>query len=316
MKFFILLILFIGCNKENKVVTKRTELILDSVIDLKKDKLEISGLTIKDDRLLYVSDNEENTFIYEVDNQGTKEFIDLKKLEGSDLYFQSIQKYKKKTKVLIDFEGITHCEDKFYLANERLREVLLVTKKEIRKLDIRLDNDKYISMGFNNKGFEGIAVDCENNHLYLAKERAPRRIFKIDLKTFNLIESFDLPHSDRQNQTVVNFFTLTGLMKVSPDFAGLSFHKGHLYVLERNTYEVSKIDPISKKVINRYSFIKDARQFQSIEPFGVAEALFVEDDFIWIGFDNNWSYRTQSAVEKYKVPYNRQGIVLKFKKSN
>jgi len=314
MKFFIFLFIFIGCNKENKTITKRAELTLDSVIDLKIDKLEISGLTIKDDKLLYVSDNLNDTFIYEVSTKGTTEFIDLKKLRGSDLYFQSIEKYKNKTKTLIDFEGITHCGDKFYLANERLREVLLVTNKEIRKLDIRFENDKYISMGFNNKGFEGITIDCENNHLYLAKERAPRRIFKIDLKTFNLIESFDLPHSDRQNQSVVNIFTFAGLMKVSPDFAGLSFYKGHLYVLERNTYEVSKIDPLSKKVIDRYSFIKNARQFQSIEPFGMAEALFVDDDFIWIGFDNNWSYRTQNAVEKYKIPYNRQGIILKFKK--
>ncbi len=272
--------------------------------------LEISGIMKSANSYYIVSDNRDDHHLYAASPKNKrlsfKSILDLNELKGGKKYKRSLKDHKelKKKNRRWDLEGMANCGDTIYLINERVREVVRVDgKKSLTQLPINF-KEVYpdIDKGGANAGFEGIAVDCKSQHLYLAKERGPRHLFKVDLKTNKIIKHGDITGSNRQGQKVIHFVTGDGLMTIGPDIADLAFDKGYLYVLERNTYEVTKVDPATFKVIKRLSYLfSEHLLYEPTEPFGLSEALLLEEGRILIGVDNNGMPLSTIAKQKYGI---------------
>jgi hypothetical protein len=215
----------------------------------------------------------------------------------------------------LDLEAFAVCGDTWYLGNERVRQVLELTgvgkegrsAKGIRVLPIDLET-AYPKLweGGANAGIEGLAADCAGGKLYVGKERDPRAILVVDMKTWKVTGTLDLPPSNRDGQRVISPFAkdgAEGLTTLSADVSDLIVEGGFLYVLERNTYEIAKIDLATQKVVARVSYYKAEKPlYETHEPFGVAEALTMTKDEIWIGIDNNGSPSTRWAERTYGGP--------------
>ncbi len=282
---------------------------------------EISGAVLSGKDLLMVSDNAEDHFVYRAVPDGNRftvaKALDLTRLDGYSNYVDAL-KTEGRVPVKdrrIDFEGITACGDKIYMINERVRQVLVIEdKKRVTRLAVDFSGYAELFGGGPNAGFEGLAVDCATNTLYVAKEREPRQIFVIDLKTLQITKNFDVPSSDRAGQRVINPFTAEGLMDIGPDFADLAFDGGYLYAIERNTYEIAKIDPKTFEVVARRSYYKTEKPlYETGEPFGAAEALSLTADEITIGIDNNQTPLTHFAKKTYGVK-GKFGALLVFER--
>jgi hypothetical protein len=283
---------------------------------------ELSGMTIIDDTILYVSDGGADTTILSHSPKDNHRFalidwLDLKKLTGYSEYEESLANVKivKKKHRRFDLEGIASCGDKIYLANERVREVLVVSnRKSIAKLPIDFSAHPKLNEGKANAGLEGVAVDCKKQILYVMKERDPRLLFKIDLKTNKIVKSGDFAGSNRQGQKVIDPFSGEGLMEIGPDTADLFFTDGFLYALERNTFEVTKINPDTFAVISRVSYFGTERLlYETPEPFGLAEALYITNTHILIAFDNNHFPLSRATEKKYGVT-GTQGALIYFER--
>ena len=181
---------------------KSAENLTFEKIMFNRDDAELSGLLLKDNELLFVADKLSNRAIYKVRQESDRFFynnyIDISKLQGHTSYFTKALLFKhggRMVKSPFDLEGLTFCEDNFYLANEQTRHILKVNTKSVTKLEISFD-EIFKKLGTplesisTNAGFEGIAIDCPNKILYVAQEREPRAIIVIDLKTLIPIDIF------------------------------------------------------------------------------------------------------------------------------
>ena len=148
----------------------------------------------------------------------------------------------------------------------------------MEKLELKWEDYGIYRSGWGNRGLEGIAVDCTNEILYLAKERQPRRIFVIDLRSGKITEPF-LNILEPKN-------------KDGYDISDMKFENGYLYILERGQGKVTRINTETKEILS-YSFqnvvLKNGKRiFDNRNPeYGMAEALLLTKDQIWIGIDNN-----------------------------
>lgn len=290
-----------------------------------KSAHELSGLAATQPGstdLLTVADEAEDHFIYRIKySDGGKRYrleptIDLTKLKGYDVYVKSL---KDETRVAekdrrLDFEGLAVCGTTIYAINERVRQVLVIDKTSLTRAPINFSGYEDLFAGEANAGFEGIAADCESGLLFVAKEREPRRIFTIEIKTWTLIGDYDVTQSERSGQKVINPWTGNGLLTLSPDFADLTFDGGFLYALERNTYEIAKIDPKAFTVVARVSYLKAEKGlYETGEPFGIAEGLSLTKDEIVIGLDHNGSPISGTAAKRTGIKGDF-GSILVFKR--
>ncbi len=168
--------------------------------------------------------------------------------------------------------------DKFFLINEWFDNVLMLTDScNLKDIKIEWERAGIDNKDWGNKGLEGIAFDKKNGFLYLAKEREPRRIFKINLKTGTITEPFI---SVLNNQTI------------GYDISDMKYENGYLYILERSSGTVIRIDVKNNKT-RSYSFQhivykSGQRLFSNKFPqYGMAEALMLTNNEIWIALDNN-----------------------------
>lgn len=282
---------------------------------------ELSGFALSGKDLVLIADDKEDHCVYKAVFQGKRyqivKALDLTQVPGFKEYQESLA---RETRIpekdrRIDFEGIAVCGDKTYLINERVRQVVLIEGgKKLSRLPIDFDGYAPLFEGGANAGFEGLTVDCATGTMYVAKEREPRQIFVVDLKANQVVKNTDFPASERAGQKVINPFTGQGLFEVGPDISDLAFDGGFLYVLERNSYEVTKLDPKTFDVKARVSFFKTEKPlYETGEPFGEAEALRLTPDEIMIGVDNNGTPLTHFAKKTYGVK-GKVGVIMTFKR--
>ncbi|WP_170178347.1 SdiA-regulated domain-containing protein [Flammeovirga pectinis] len=288
MKNFITLTLLVfGCV--SSYAQKKTELELITLKQLFEYtyRYDLSGISHYKDSIFVVADKKDNPFIYQVN-------WDIENFTVSPIADIPI-------KGKIDLEGIAIGGDIAYLINESNNEVytLNLQSRVLNKLLINwqtLESPK--KEWLHNAGFEGVAIDVDKNVLYLAKERQPKLIIKIDLKSLEIIEVFKTSN------------------KCSNDYADLCFYEGYLYALERNGMCIVKIDPKNNKEIAHYSFRKSVsnkgeRLYEPVK-YGMAEALMVKNNEIWVGFDNNGVSVSEFGKSKYGLTGSAP-ILLKFK---
>lgn len=298
---------------------QRAELAL-SAIYFASSPQQISGAALEEKKLLVVSDDDETLWqASEKDHTLTlKPYLKLNTLKNFTDYLEGVKAAFQgvKIKKWLDLEGISTCEGDIYLINELPRDVLKVSQKArtLEKLPLELSGYPQLKDGGNNAGFEGITVDCENKIMYLAKEREPRQILVVDLKTMKLMDHWDVPTSNRGGQRVINPWNGENVVEIQPDFADLAFDRGFLYALERNTFEIAKIDPKTKTVVNRVSYWQTEKPlYEHFEPFGLAEALILTKDQILIGFDNNGEFLSTNVQREYKKK-GHGGTIARFKR--
>jgi hypothetical protein len=283
--------------------TPREELALDKA-SFDKGSLELSGIAMLDGEWLIVTDDDKDPYVYEAKIKQKKFFNTKKKIDLSKAIVGLGDGNH------LDIEGIATCGQTIYLADERVRQVIRINADQsIERLPIDFSSYPEIMGGDSNAGLEGIAADCGGERLYLAKEREPRFIITVDMKDWKILSVKDFDPSDRSGQKAINFVTGEGLIDVGPDVTELFFEGGFLYALERNSYELAKLDPKTLQVISRVSFFKTLKDtYTTGEPFGLAEALYLTKDHIIIGVDNNNQPLSVIAEKLFDVKGSHGGL--------
>lgn len=280
--------------------------------------LEISGAAMVAGKLRMVSDNKDDSFVYEVREQAdgrmkAVEGLNFRKLVGYKIYLKHLPNDKNnKLKVnRQDFEGLAACGTTMYVIDERVRNVLKFrTDGGFERLQLTFAAVKGVYEGGENAGFEGVAVDCEKKIMYLAKERQPRFLLKIDMKKWKILEQTDVIDPTVAKPLVRGVLDFGSVL----DFSDLVFDRGFLFALSRNERDLLKIDPNTFKVVDRRSYaIAENGLYKTGEPFGIAEALVLTSEEIIVGLDNNQSPLTEGAMKKYGVSGN-VGSFLYFKR--
>ncbi|WP_122554542.1 esterase-like activity of phytase family protein [Pseudomonas viridiflava] len=135
--------------------------------------------------------------------------------------------------------------------------------------------------------FEGIAVNAAGDRIWLAAERQKRGLLVVqrDKDQWTCGQSCVLlaeagkdtlpPEQNRK--------------KVSTDFSDISLYNGKLFTLERSVYRICRRELESGQIERCWSFSKEAmlpsRRYD--QPYGLTEALVVDETGAWIGIDNN-----------------------------
>jgi hypothetical protein len=228
------------------------------------NRFDLSGFVKYNEKVLAIADKSWNTNIYRIDTSLNN--------------FQISSFLQLCTNVELDLEGIEYANSKFYLIEEMQSEVYIVEpgKCEMVKLEIPWQSYGIDRSNWGNKGFEGIAIDSANQILYLAKEREERNIFRIDLKTMEMTEPFA-----KQLKTGSGH-----------DISDMKYENGNMYILERGLGQITRFNCRTGEKFS-FSFqeleYKDGqRMFSNDNPeYGMAEALLLTPDEIWIGYDNN-----------------------------
>ncbi len=270
-QFVALLFLLTSCVGQKINYGSYEKLNLKSVHSVKqletddKKRFDLSGIVQYNDSIYVIADKEWNNHIYKLDTSVTGfKVSSIKELCIKESF---------------DIEGLDIIGDNFCFINEIKNDFYIVKANSCKPKKISIEWEKYgiDRTGWGNKGFEGLAVDNENNILYLAKEREPRQIFKVDLKTGEISEPFaKMIRSD----------------KIGYDIADLKYENGFLYILERGIGLVTKINVNTNKKESlsfQHIVLKDGqRLFKNRNAdFGMAEALLLTKDEIWVGLDNN-----------------------------
>ena len=135
--------------------------------------------------------------------------------------------------------------------------------------------------------FEGIAVNAAGDRIWLAAEREKRGLLVVqrDKDQWTCGQSCVLlaeagkdtlpPEQNRE--------------KVSTDFSDISLYNGKLFTLERSVYRICRRELETGQIERCWSFSKEAmlpsRRYD--QPYGLTEALVVDETGAWIGIDNN-----------------------------
>ena len=192
----------------------------------------------------------------------------------------------------LDLEGIS-CDDSGnrYLVSESLAEVLvLAVDGTVRWLDLPRDMVAAAReaglLQRVNALYEGIAVDPAGTRLWLAAERQGRGILLVDLDEQKSCSSGCILVAE--NRQIMPPPAL-GTSPLAADFSALALHAGKLFSLERLAHQLCRRDPDSGAVERCWSYADTAlaapRRYDS--PYGLAEALWLDDSGVWIGVDNN-----------------------------
>jgi uncharacterized protein YjiK len=126
-----------------------------------------------------------------------------------------------------DIEGACVVDDKLYVSDESLRQILVFDKSSLKLLQTK----QLQYNGARNLGFESITYNPSTKHFFLATEKAPQLFFEYD-----------------ENFQSINEFSIPGIKEVS----ALTFYNNNLYVLSDEMHEVFKIDSKDYSVLSSW----------------------------------------------------------------
>ncbi|UXX79595.1 SdiA-regulated domain-containing protein [Reichenbachiella carrageenanivorans] len=248
---------------------------------------DFSGIVSKGDSIFIVADKPWNTFLYSIT------FSEKKWIAHPYRQISSTEK--------LDLEAVDHCNGFFYLANEFRGSIyrLPTSTAEVQTLPINFKENNLAPSTWKNAGWEGLTIDCENQVMYLVKERQPRNIVVVDMNRWGILDQFDIPQTE------------------SNDFSDAKYLNGHLYLLERNGNYITKVNTKTKTVVEKYHYRHIAShpngKLYAPEKYGMAEALLLTDNEIWIGLDNNGLEVTDHAKDTYQLT-GHTPVIIKFKR--
>ncbi len=270
MRLIVLSLLF-GLSSCSLITKKSHSLTLIKAYEVNTQGfLEPSGLTEWNGKFYTVSDKQDS--IYQL------EF----KQNSIDLI--PIISIKNNRNSKLDFEGITHDENNFYLVSEMYSQIMKVsqdgkTQEWLPRGDLL--KSAAVKAGLfqrHNAYFESLCY-LGSNQLLLGAEREPRGFVEVDMQS-NQIKAY------QSNASIYE-----SAEHRSTDFTGLSCGKKN-YVLERNAYVVSELKFKHGKFYESrgwsYQHIieKPELQYQDMK-YGHAEGLVVKGDKVYLILDNN-----------------------------
>jgi len=187
-----------------------------------------------------------------------------------------------------DGEGIAQDEQgRLYICEEANRWILRFDPQTSKVTRLPIDwtpVSKYFSDD-SNASFEGIAIG--NGKLYVANERKTGRIIVVDLASMKVIDDFTVRPKNSQARDI--------------HYSDLSWHKGYLYALLRESSIVLKVDPVDKRVLAQYNFYDLEREkdvaYANPFPTSMMEGLAVDDHHIWLLTDNNGLPRIRHPLD-------------------
>lgn len=239
-----------------------------------------------------VSDKGHTPIIYKLSRATDKKFV----------MRPAIRIFTTLNQEFYDFEGLTYCNDTFYIIEERSSTVWAVNKDGAsRTIGVDINplhesNWAYVP-GRANEGFEGVA--CDGTTLYLAKERQFRMIYMMNLEDLTISDFFDVPagwDSPRFDRGYMVF----------PDYTDLYYEAGFLYALQRSDHRVLKLDPKTKTLAQWITYAIDEESLYNIPGiFGMAEGLYMDQSNIYILLDNNGHTRRRD-------PTNTNAMLFRF----
>lgn len=274
---FLLYFSFIQSEEENIIPLKIYKIL---PIKSTKTRIEPSGLTFWKGKLVSIDDKTDDTIFQLIIKKDYVEMIPFISLDISE-----VKRFWK-----LDFEGITHFNNRLYLVSEtycKVIEVLQDGKARWIELDIRKYGKDRNIFTRRNAGIEGL-TSLENGVFLLAVERQPRGLIHIKIDPLSIL-NYQLLNTT--NQKMAN--------SVSPDFAGLYYYKKRIWALFRNKNQIVELagKPGQYRIIKRYSYahiLYDKKYIYDNMKYGMAEGLAVDDSYFYIVLDNNQIARKNS----------------------
>lgn len=158
-----------------------------------------------------------------------------------------------------------------------------------------------------NAMFEGIAVDPAGERLWLAAERERRGL----LAAHRAGDGWQCGGSCvllSEDGPALPPAQLKTSRRWAKSFADLAFYRDKLYSLERLAHQICRHRPDTGEVERCWSFadelLTDARRYA--QPWGSAEALWIDAEGAWIGTDNGKQPRgdgeTRPVVWRFAAP--------------
>ena len=243
-------------------------------------EFDLSGMVKTKDKCYMINDKRWSKYAYEFQAEGKEFYL----IDSVDLG----------THPRTDLESLDYCEGFGIFYTDEDENVAYYSDSE-GVSQVIFEKDQLgggIDWG-TNKGLEGLAVDCENQVVYMAKERGPRFIFSYNLNTQAIT---DLSPKDAEG-----------------DISDLKYQNGYLYILERNENVISKMDVITKQIVDRVSYKNtcshpDGKLYKNSQ-YGMAEALLLTPEYIWIGLDNNGQPFSEHAEATYGLTGNQPVLI-------
>ncbi|MGF1637142.1 MAG: esterase-like activity of phytase family protein, partial [Cyclobacteriaceae bacterium] len=288
----VLVLLFFFLFNSQLSAQAFTELELVKVSQLEEayeKRFDLSGIVQTPDGKYYViADMRHDRFIYEiVFDEDVWRIVDKIPVELP---------YERDN----DFESLEYHAGHFYITDEIEHVVFRLDSGKLVEVPVNLSSMNENTLKWKtNTGFEGLAIDSKNKIMYLAKEREPRFLLKVELETGEILAKFDVPQTE------------------SMDFSDLKFENGFLYAIERNGNYITKIDPLTYQVVAKVSYRQTCTppegRLYSGAKYGMAEALLLQKDYIILGIDNNGLEVAPHAQKKYGIS-GKHPVILFFKR--
>ena len=281
--FFLGLITIAGLLQEHGL--KELDLESIHVLENYQQAFDLSGIAKIEQDYYVVSDNQFSKQLYQIQLRPSNFHIS----DSISLQYEPVS----------DIEAIDYCEDRsVFFTNEVNNHVYLFADGQNKKVFDSSQLNKHLALDWGtNKGLEGIAVDCENLILYLAKEREPRFILAYDLRSNEIIS---MAQKDNMG-----------------DISDLKYQDGYLYILERKDNIISKMDVKTMQVVQRVSYKKTCShpegKLYSGTPYGMAEALLLTHNEVWSGLDNDCVPFSEHASRTYGLT-GKNPVILRFKR--
>lgn len=264
----------------------------------------LSGLTFCNGSMWTVSDRDDEV-LYSLDMskpvwKAVAHHLDIPEVPDSGLPLTLRSMTKASSYVrggAMDFEGVS-CDAKGnrYLVSEGYATVLKVPVDgapqwlDLPKTLVEEARAKGMLQHFN-AIYEGIAVNAAGDRLWLAAEREERGLLAVqhDASGWHCNGSCVL-NTDTDKTRLPKQL---GGKQVSQDYSDLMLYHDKLFTLERATYRICR-RTLQTGVIERcWSFADEALQPMRLydQPYGLTEALVIDDKGAWIGIDNNFGAR-------------------------
>ena len=239
--------------------------------DVSSKRFDLSGLAFYKNKMICIADKKWTTDIYYFDTASTGEFFINLAVKGPD--------YKTED---CDIEAVDTYNGRILISEETNNQIYMQNDKgdfELMPIDFTKIDSDLSDWGAANAGVEGFAVDSKNGIIYFAKEREPRRLFTYDIKSGEFATPFDdvvLPYDG--------------------DISDMQYIDGYIYYLDRANCLVSRIDVKTKeKVIYSFrQYSNNGKEHIYEADYGMAEALLITSNAIFVGMDNN-----NDPVSKY-----------------
>ncbi|MCO1333902.1 esterase-like activity of phytase family protein [Microbulbifer sp. OS29] len=257
--------------------------------------LDISGLSFCNNQLLAVSDkNSEEIYLLKLDSDKAElvPYLQLADLgapeQNPDSWWLAIVEWFRPDDAL-DFEGITCAGGSIYVVSEHYNRIIRIGQGGKAEWHQYLWSPAAKLQGYlqkPNASSEGLVA--AGDEFWVAMEREPRGLLR--LSAAGEAEVFPVP-------------LVGGLdfRRDSKDVAGLDYHDGALFTLERNASAVCRrtLPSLEAEWCLTYRAIEESPEYVYQETrYGKGEGLAVSDAGIFVVLDNNNVGRDQSPEDR------------------